>query len=315
MATVPAVPPQQPSLLRRAGAFFFRHPNWALVALLILPLLWLGVFYLGSLAALLTQSFFRLDDFTGRIIRQFGLQTYQRQLFTPANLDVIGRTVLMAAAVTVASAIIAFPLAYYMARYATYRMRGILYLAVLLPLWSSYIVRVYTWKIILSQEGPLTWLLNLCGLGGVLQAILSIPGLGGPSLSFSILGTFIVFVYIWMPYMILPVNAALERVPKSVIEASGDLGASPGYTFRHVILPLAWPGVVAGSIFTFSLTLGDYIIPGVIGNSSFFIGQVVFVQQGTAGNIPLAAAFTVIPIVIMGIYLLIARQQGAFDAL
>jgi putative spermidine/putrescine transport system permease protein len=230
-------------------------------------------------------------------------------------MDVIGRTVLMAAAVTVISAIIAFPLAYYMARYATYRMRGLLYLLVLLPLWSSYIVRVYTWKIILSQEGPLTWLLNLCGLGGVLQAILSLPVIGGSSLSFSMLGTFIVFVYIWIPYMILPINAALERVPKSVIEASSDLGASPAYTFRHVILPLAWPGVVAGSIFTFSLTLGDYIIPGVIGNSSFFIGQVVFVQQGMAGNIPLAAAFTVVPVVIMGIYLLIARRQGAFDAL
>ncbi len=314
MATVPTNPPQ-PSLMRRLGAFFFRHPNWSLVALLILPLFWLGVFYLGSLAALLTQSFFRLDGFTGRVIRQFGLETYQKHLFTPSNMDVIGRTFLMALAVTIMSAIIAFPLAYYMARYATYRTRGILYLLVLLPLWSSYIVRVYTWKIILSQEGVLTWLLNLCGLGGVLQAVLSIPGIGGSSLSFSILGTFIVFVYIWLPYMILPINTALERVPKSVIEASSDLGASPGYTFRHVILPLAWPGVVAGSIFTFSLTLGDYIIPGVIGNSSFFIGQVVFVQQGTAGNIPLAAAFTVIPIVIMAIYLLIARQQGAFDAL
>ncbi len=314
MATVPTNPPQ-PSLMRRLGAFFFRHPNWSLVALLILPLFWLGVFYLGSLAALLTQSFFRLDGFTGRVIRQFGLQTYQKQLFTPANMDVIGRTLLMAIVVTVASALIAFPLAYYMARYARYRMRAVLYLLILLPLWSSYIVRVYMWKIILSQEGVITWLLNLCGLGGVLQAILNLPGIGGSSLSFSMLGTFIVFVYIWLPYMILPINAALERVPKSVIEASSDLGAPPGYTFRHIILPLAWPGVVAGSIFTFSLTLGDYIIPGVVGNSSFFIGQVVFVQQGTAGNIPLAAAFTVVPIVIMAVYLLIARSQGAFDAL
>ncbi len=314
MTTVPTN--TSPSNLpRRIGAFFFRHPNWSLIALLIVPLLWLGVFYLGSLAALLTQSFFRLDGFTGRIVREFGLETYQKQLFTPANMDVVFRTLLMAIVVTIVSALIAFPLAYYMARYATYRTRGILYLLILLPLWSSYIVRVYTWKIILAQEGVLTWLLNVCGLGGVLQAILNIPGLGGSSLSFSMLGTFIVFVYIWLPYMILPINAALERVPKSVIEASGDLGAPPGYTFRHVILPLAWPGVVAGSIFTFSLTLGDYIIPGVIGNSSFFIGQVVFVQQGTAGNIPLAAAFTVIPIVIMGIYLLIARRQGAFDAL
>lgn len=313
---IPASPPLPPtSFLRRIGAFFFRHPNFALGSLLLLPMLWLGVFYLGSLAALLTQSFFRLDGFTGRVIRQFGLETYQKQLFTPANMDIVLRTFLMAASVTIFSALIAFPLAYYMARYAGYRMRGFLYLLVLLPLWSSYIVRVYTWKIILAQEGVLTWLLSVCGLGGVLQAILNVPGIGGPSLSFSLLGTFIVFVYIWLPYMILPINSALERVPKSVIEASSDLGASPGYTFRHVILPLAWPGVVAGSIFTFSLTLGDYIIPGIVGNSSYFIGQAVFVQQGTAGNIPLAAAFTMIPMFIMAIYLLIARWQGAFDAL
>lgn len=304
-----------PSFLRRLGAFFYRHPNLSLVALLLLPMLWLGVFYLGSLAALLTQSFFRLDGFTGRIVRQFGLETYQKQLFTPANMDIVLRTFLTASAVTIAAALIAFPLAYYMARYATYRIRGVLYLLVLLPLWSSYIVRVYTWKIILAQEGVLTWFLNTLGLGGVLQWILNIDGIGGPSLSFSMIGTFLVFLYIWLPYMILPINAALERVPKSVIEASSDLGASPGYTFRHVILPLAWPGVVAGSIFTFSLTLGDYIIPSIVGNSSYFIGQAVFVQQGTAGNIPLAAAFTVIPVVIMAVYLLIARWQGAFDAL
>jgi putative spermidine/putrescine transport system permease protein len=284
--------------------------------MLCLPLLWLLVFYIGSLSALLVQSFFYLDpgDIGLRIVRQFSLRTYQ-QLFTPANFDVIGRTVLMAALVTVVSALLAFPLAYFMARYASYRARGLLYLAVLLPLWSSYIVRVYTWKIILAQEGIITWFLSLLGLNRVLDWILGIPVIGGSSLSFSLLGMFIVFVYIWLPYMILPINAALERVPKSVIEASSDLGARPGYTFRSVILPLAFPGVVAGSIFTFSLTLGDYIIPSVIGNSSFFIGRAVDAQQGTAGNIPLAAAFTVVPMVIMGIYLVIARRLGAFDAL
>lgn len=302
------------STFDKTVAFFYRHPNYSLLLMLALPMLWLGVFYLGSLGALLAQSFFRLDGFTGRIVREFGLQTYQ-QLFTAANLDIIWRTAIMAVAVTVTCALLAFPLAYYMARYANYRIRGILYLAVLLPLWSSYLVRVYTWKIILAQEGIVTWLLNVCGLGWLLDGILGIPAIGGPSLSFSFLGMFIVFVYIWLPYMILPINAALERVPNSVIEASSDLGASPGYTLRQVILPLAFPGVIAGSIFTFSLTLGDYIIPGVIGNSSFFIGQVVLTQQGTAGNIPLAAAFTVVPMVIMLIYLLIARRQGAFDAL
>jgi putative spermidine/putrescine transport system permease protein len=285
-----------------------------LLLLLALPLLWLVVFYLGALAALLIQSFFHLDGFTGQIVKQFGLQTYL-EVFRPSNVDIILRTVGMSAAVTVAAALIAFPLAYYMARYASYRVKGLLYLAVLLPLWSSYLVRVYTWKIILAQEGIITWFLKLVGLNGVLDAILQIPAIGGPSLSFSVLGMFIVFVYIWLPYMILPINAALERVPKSLIEASSDLGAPPGYTFRKVILPLAFPGVVAGSIFTFSLTLGDYIIPSVIGNSSFFIGRFVLTQQGTAGNIPLAAAFTVVPVVIMGVYLLIARRMGAFDAL
>lgn len=308
------LPAPAPSWWRRLSTFFYQRPNLSLALTLLLPLGWLLVFYIGSLAALLTQSFFRLDGFTGQIVRQFSLRTYS-ELFTPANTDIFVRTGVMAAAVTVASAIIAFPLAYYMARYASYRVKGLLYLLVLLPLWSSYLVRVYTWKIILAQEGIITWFLNGLGLSGVLDAILSIPAIGGPSLSFSFLGMFLVFVYIWLPYMILPINAALERVPKSVLEASSDLGARPGYTFRRVILPLAFPGVVAGSIFTFSLTLGDYIIPGVIGNSSFFIGQAVFAQQGTAGNIPLAAAMTVVPVIIMVAYLLVARRLGAFDAL
>ncbi len=284
--------------------------------LMLLPiLLWLGVVYLGSLSAMLTQSFFSLDGFSGRVIREFTFRTYNQLLSDASNLDIILRTAGMAAAVTITCALIAFPLAYYMARYANYRMKGLLYLGVMLPLWSSYIVRVYSWRLILAQEGILTWFLNGLGLGGVLNWVLSIPGLGGSSLSFSYLGVFIVFVYIWLPYMILPINAALERVPKSVIEASADLGARPGYTFRKVILPLAFPGVVAGSIFTFSLTLGDYIIPSVFGNSSFYIGQAVYSHQGTAGNIPLAAALTVVPIIIMGVYLLIARRLGAFDAL
>lgn len=310
----PPTPKLPPSLPRRISTFFFRRPNLSLILTLLLPLLWLVVFYIGSLSSLLVNSFFRLDGFTGLIVRQFSLQTY-RELASPSNVDIFVRTAVMAATVTVTCAILAFPVAYYMARYANYRIKGLLYLGVLLPLWSSYLVRVYTWKIILAQEGIITWFANLLGLHGLLEALLAVPGIGGPSLSFSFLGMFLVFVYIWLPYMILPINAALERVPKSVLEASADLGARPGYTFRKVILPLAFPGVVAGSIFTFSLTLGDYIIPGVIGNSSFFIGQAVFAQQGTAGNIPLAAAMTVVPIVIMFLYLMVARRLGAFEAL
>jgi len=304
----------QPSVLRRVSTYFYQRPRLSLILLLSLPLLWLGVVYLGSLFALLAQSFFGLDQFSGLIVRKFTLDTYA-QLFTPSNRDIFLRTVTMAAAVTLMCAILAFPLAYFMARYASFRVKGLLYLAVLIPLWSSYLVRVYTWKIILAQEGIVTWFFQSLGMQGVLDWILNIPIIGGTSLSFSFLGMFIVFVYIWLPYMILPIYTSLERVPKSLIEASSDLGARPGYTFRKVILPLAFPGVVAGSIFTFSLTLGDYIIPSVIGNSSFVIGQAVYSQQGTAGNIPLAAAMTVVPIVIMLLYLLAARRLGAFDAL
>jgi putative spermidine/putrescine transport system permease protein len=305
---------EQPSPLRRLLNYFYRHPNITLLLLLLLPLTWLVVVYLGSISAMLVQSFFYIDDFSGRIIREFSLRTYQ-DLATPSHLDIVLRTVGMAAAVSVASALIAFPFAYYMARYASVRTRGLLYLAVMIPLWSSYLVRVYAWKLILADEGIVTWFFNGLGLGGVLDAILAIPAIGGRSLSFSFIGMFIVFVYIWLPYMILPINAALERVPKSLIEASGDLGARPGYTFRHVILPLAFPGVIAGSIFTFSLTLGDYIIPQIIGNSSYFLGGAVYVHYGTSGNIPLAAALTVVPILIMLVYLTIARRLGAFDAL
>jgi len=301
-------------MLRRAANFLFRHPRWALGLLLGPPLLWLGVVYLGSLAALLVQSFFHVDDFTGQVVRSFSFATYA-QLFTPANLDIFRRTTVMAAAVTIAAALLAFPLAYYMARYARGRVRSLLYLGVILPLWSSYIVRVYSWKLILAKEGIISWFFSAAGLGRVLDAVLAIPGIGGPSLSFSTLGRFLVFLYIWLPYMILPIQAALERVPKSLLEASADLGAPPGKTFRKVTLPLALPGVVAGSIFTFSLTLGDFIIPGTIGDSSLFIGQAVLRHQGTAGNVPLAAAMTVVPMLIMAAYLAWARRLGAFDAL
>jgi putative spermidine/putrescine transport system permease protein len=302
------------SLSMRLSTLLFRRPRLVLLLLLLPPLLWLGVFYLGSLFLLVLQSFYYVDDFSGVVIREFSLQTYQA-LFSAANLEIVLRTAAMAASVTIAAALIAFPLAYYMARYASSRTRSLLYLAVLLPLWSSYLVRVYSWKLILANEGVVNWALESVGLSSVRDALLNIPVIGGPSLSFSYLGMFLVFLYIWLPYMILPINAALERVPRSLIEASSDLGAKPGYTFRKVILPLAFPGIVAGSIFTFSLTLGDYIIPTVVGNSSFFIGPAVNTLQGTSGNIPLAAAFTIVPMVIMGVYLLVARRLGAFDAL
>ncbi|WP_210527963.1 ABC transporter permease [Rubellimicrobium arenae] len=292
----------------------WRRPRLLLLLLLAPPLLWLGIIYLGSLFALLAQSFFSIDEFSGVIDRTPTLKTYG-ELLRPANLDIIWRTLAMSAAVTVASVGVAFPIAYYAARYARGRWKALFYLGVMLPLWSSYLVKVYAWKLILAKEGILGWAFEGVGLGWLLDAFLSVPGIGGNSLSVSPTGTFIVFVYVWLPYMILPIQAALERVPGSLVEASGDLGASPAQTFRHVLWPLALPGVVAGSIFTFSLTLGDYIIPQIVGTSARFIGLAVYQYQGTAGNVPLAAAFAVVPIVVMGIYLWIAKRMGAFDAL
>ena len=303
-----------PSLSSRLSTHIYQRPSLFLLLLLGLPLLWMGVIYLGSLFTLLLNSFYHLDDFSGLIVRQFTLATYL-DLLTPANLDIVQRTAGMAFAVTIATAVLAFPLAYYTTRYASPRLKGFLYLAVLLPLWSSYLVRVYSWKLILAKEGVVSWLIAQLGLEEALNIMLRLPGIGGSSLSLSPIGIFLVFVYVWLPYMILPIMAALERVPKSVLEASGDLGAHPRQTFRFVTLPLAMPGVIAGSIFTFSLTLGDFIVPASLGNSSYFIGQAVLSHQGTSGNLPLAAAFTMIPIVIMIIYLLVARRLGAFDAL
>lgn len=302
------------SIAGRASDALWRRPNLLLLLLILPPALWLGIVYLGSLFALLAQSFFSIDEFSGLINYELTLKTYG-ELFRAANFDILVRTVLMASAVTVAAAIVAFPIAYYAARYARGRWKAVFYLGVMLPLWSSYLVKVYSWKLILAKEGILNWLFETLHLGWVLNAYLAIPGIGGNSLSVSWTGTFLVFLYVWLPFMILPVQAALERVPPSMLEASGDLGARPGQTLRHVILPLALPGIVAGSIFTFSLTLGDYIIPQIVGTSARMIGQAVYQFQGTAGNIPLAAAFAVVPIVVMGVYLTVAKRMGAFDAI
>jgi putative spermidine/putrescine transport system permease protein len=221
----------------------------------------------------------------------------------------------MAVAVTITCAIIALPIATYMARYARGRMKAFFYVGVMLPMWTSYLVKVYAWRLLLAKEGIIAWVFGKLGLLGLLEAALEAPGIGGPSLSSSYIGMFIVFVYMWLPFMILPMAAALERVPGSLLQASADLGARPAQTFRNVVLPLAVPGIAAGSVFTFSLTLGDYIIPSVVGAPGYFIGMMVYVQQGTAGNIPLAAAFSVVPIILIFAYLSIAKRFGAFDAL
>jgi putative spermidine/putrescine transport system permease protein len=202
-----------------------------------------------------------------------------------------------------------------MARYAGPRMKALFYVGVMMPMWTSYLVKVYAWRLVLAKQGVLSWFVERLGLAPALDHALATPVIGGPSLASSYLGMFVVFVYMWLPFMILPLAAALERVPESLLQASADLGARPGQTFRQVVLPLALPGLAAGSVFTFSLTLGDYIIPSVVGAPGYFIGMMVYQQQGTAGNLPLAAAFSVVPILLIGVYLTLARRMGAFDAL
>jgi putative spermidine/putrescine transport system permease protein len=318
-SAVPAVDFASPAgertgLADRLSTLLYTRRGLLVGVLIVPPLLWFGVVYLGSLLALLANSFFRLDDFSGVVVRELGLQNF-RDILEPANLDVALRSVVMATLVTFACIAIGFPIAYYMARHARGSQKALLYVAVMLPLWSSYLVRLYAWKLLLAKEGAISWLAQVLHLQWLLDALLATPVVGGNSLSFSPIGTFLVFVYMWLPFVILPIQAALERIPASLLEASSDLGAAPGQTFREVTLPLAMPGIAAGSIFSFSLTLGDYIIPQVIGNSTLYIGQVVYRQQGVAGNLPFAAAFSLVPIVIIGIYLWLAKRKGAFDAL
>jgi putative spermidine/putrescine transport system permease protein len=301
-------------ILRTFCNTLYRKNNFFLFLLLAPPLLWFGVVYLGSLFALLWQSFYTFDDFSMAVSPDLTLDNY-RALFADTNIDIILRTLSMAVAVTLGCACVGFPIAYYMTRYASAREKGFFYIAVMLPMWASYIVKTYAWTVILSQDGILYWLINHLGLSSTLQHVLQTPLIGGNTLATSSVGRFIVFTYIWLPFMILPIQAALERVPTNLLQASSDLGARPEQTFRRVLLPLVFPGVIAGSIFTFSLTLGDYIIPQLIGPSGLFIGAMVYTMQGSVGNMPLAAAFTVVPIVIIFIYLAFAKRAGAFSAL
>jgi putative spermidine/putrescine transport system permease protein len=263
------------------------------------PVGWLLVAYLGSLAVLFVASLWQLDDFSGKIVHQTGFQNFRELIETPVYRSIVLRTVLIAALVTITDAILAFPIAFYMAKVASPRVRALLVVAVLMPLWSSYLVKVYTWRIMLSNDGLVNWLLDPIGLHG--------PGFGN-------VATWLVFSYLWLPFMILPIYAGLERIPNSLIDASGDLGAPNWMTVRRVILPLALPALVAGSIFTFSLTLGDYITPTLV-SSTQFIGNVVYANVGIANNLPLAAAFATVPVAIMIVYLLIARRLGAFESL
>jgi putative spermidine/putrescine transport system permease protein len=258
---------------------------------------WLGLAYLGSLAVLFVAAFWRLDTFTGSVVHEYGTQNFQTIAESSTYRTIALRTIGIAAAVTVADVLLAFPIALYMAKVARPRIRNLMVVAVLMPLWSSYLVKVYAWRTILSTDGIWNWSLGSIGLDS--------PGFGN-------FAVFLVFTYLWLPYMVIPIYAGLERLPDSMLAASGDLGARPWTTIRKVVLPLVFPAIVAGSIFTFSLTLGDYITPQIV-SSTQFIGNVVYQNVGVANNLPLAAAFGTVPVVVMIVYLLIARRLGAFE--
>jgi putative spermidine/putrescine transport system permease protein len=287
---------------RRLSAALWRRPRLRAVVLLLPPLGWMIVFYLAALAVLFVSAFWSIDSFTGKLTHTFTWENFHQIVSDPTYRQIAWRTIWMAAAVTVTDAVIAFPFAYFMARIAGPRQRTLLFVLVLLPLWSSYLARIYAWRLILNHDGALNWTLGKLGL----------PTQGW---AFTNTAMWIVFSYIWLPFMILPIYAALERIPDSYLEASRDLGARNWTTFRRVIVPLALPGIVAGSIFTFSLTLGDYITPSLVGNVDF-IGNVIYRNVlGLTNNLPFAAAYATIPLAVMALYLVIAKRLGAFEAL
>jgi putative spermidine/putrescine transport system permease protein len=292
--TTEAVAPKRPAGRKLAGLFYGR-PRLQVGALLAAPGAWLVILYLGSLAVLLITAFWTVDPLSGEVIQGFSLENFETLVNEPVYRDIVWRTVRTAALVTLTDVVIAFPIAFYMAKVASRRGKGILLVAVLMPLWSSYLVKVLSWRTMLSNDGVINWALGPLGLHG--------PGYG-------VTAVWLVMSYLWLPYMILPIFAGLERIPDSLISASEDLGAAPFTTFRRVILPLAFPAVVAGSIFTFSLTLGDYITPRLVSNDQF-IGNVI--SSSITNNLPFAAALALVPIVVMIAYLGVARKLGAFE--
>jgi putative spermidine/putrescine transport system permease protein len=283
------------SVGHRLAGLFQGRPRLQVGALLAAPGAWLVVLYLGSLVVLLIAAFWTVDPLSGAVIQGFSLENFESLVNEPVYQTIVWRTVRTAALVTVTDAIIAFPIAFYMAKVASRRGKAILVVAVLMPLWSSYLVKILSWRTMLSEDGVINWALNPIGLHG--------PGYG-------LTAVWLVLSYLWLPYMILPIYAGLERIPNSLISASEDLGASPFTTFRRVIFPLAFPAVVAGSIFTFSLSLGDFITPRLVSNSQF-IGNTI--ASSITNDLPFAAALALIPIVVMIAYLAVARKLGAFE--
>ncbi len=295
------VPRRRGRLAERISSSLFRHPRLRLAALLGPPLAWFLIIYVGALVVLFANAFWRLDPFTGEIVHRLGFSNFRDLWNNEVYRAISLRTLGIASAVTVADIVLAFPLAYYAARMATPRMRSAVLMAVVIPLWANYLVRVFAWKLILTPNGFLNWVLDRVGIGSL-------------HIANSNWAIWITFVYLWLPFTLLPIYGALERVPRSYLEASSDLGARDWRTFRRIVLPLALPGIVAGSIFSFSLTLGDYITPPLVGKTQF-IGNVIYSQVGIAGNVPFAAAFALVPVGIMAVYLIVAKRLGAFEAL
>jgi putative spermidine/putrescine transport system permease protein len=285
------------------SAALFRRP-WLRASLLLSgPGAWFVLIYLAALFLLFLSALWSVDSFSGKVVHSWTLSNFETLFTVSAYRTIALRTIGIAAAVTVTDIILAVPFAVFAARIAPKRLQTVLFVAVLIPLWSSYLVRVFAWRLILAKDGILNWFVERVGLGAL-------------NIGYSNWAMWIVFSYLWLPFMILPVWAAVERVPDSFIEASADLGARGWQTFREVLLPLILPGIVAGSIFTFSLTLGDFITPTLVGGAgSSFIGNVVYQEVGISNNVPFAAAFATVPLVVMGIYLLVARRLGAFEGL
>jgi putative spermidine/putrescine transport system permease protein len=290
-----AVAVRKGSAGRRFAGFFHGRPRLQIGSLLAAPMAWLAILYLGSLLVLLITAFWTVDPLSGNVIKELSLENFEELVNVPVYRDIIWRTVRTALLVTITDAIIAFPIAFYMAKVAGRRTKAWLVVAVLMPLWSSYLVKALSWREMITEHGVINWALEPLGLHG--------PGEG-------LVAVWLVMSYLWLPYMILPIFAGLERLPNSLISASEDLGASPFTTFRRVILPLAFPAVVAGSIFTFSLTLGDYIAPALVSNDQF-IGTTI--RASITNNQPFAAALALVPIVIVIAYLGVARRLGAFE--
>lgn len=298
--TVATSPARRAGPVRRTSSFLHRHPGFRLGALLSAPMFWLVVAYLGSLALMFAAAFWSVDTFTGALVRQFTWDNIRTLVTEPVYRTIAIRSISVAALVTLVDAAIALPMAFYMAKVASPRAQKLLVVAVLTPLWASYLVKAYAWRVMLGNDGVINWALGPIGIRG--------PGYG-------LTATILTLAYLWLPYMILPVYAGLERLPNSFLEASSDLGAGAGRTFRSVVLPIIFPSLVAGSIFTFSLSLGDYIAVKIVGGKSQLLANVIYDNIGTANNLPFAAAVALVPVVVIVLYLALVRRTGALENL